>query len=95
MCAGTGGRMLRMRRRGRFSGRRRKICFGEGVEEKIKRSERISLLLMVPPTGFEPVLPAPEADALSTELRGRGVERTIPQRLLLRQTTSIYTAVGS
>ncbi len=26
---------------------------------------------MVPPTGLEPVLPAPEAGALSTELRGR------------------------
>ncbi|MDE0144215.1 MAG: hypothetical protein OXN19_22315, partial [Caldilineaceae bacterium] len=36
----------------------------------------------------EPVLPAPEADALSTELRGRSVERTIPQRLPLQQTTS-------
>jgi hypothetical protein len=26
---------------------------------------------VVPPTGLEPVLPAPEAGALSTELRGR------------------------
>ena len=50
--------------------------------------------MVVPPTGFEPVLPAPEADALSTELRGRGVERTIPQRLLLEQTTFVNAADG-
>ena len=82
--------MSRMRRRVRSNGRRRRTCFGDGQGKKTKRSERISLLLMVPPTGFEPVLPAPEADALSTELRGQAALRTITQRLLLKQTVLFW-----
>ena len=60
--------------------------FGSTLIAK-NRSEILSLLQIVPPTGFEPVLPAPEADALSTELRGHDAWRTIPQRLFLEQTT--------
>ena len=43
--------------------------------------------LKVPPTGFEPVLPAPEADALSTELRGHGTEENDTTTVVLEQTT--------
>ena len=32
----------------------------------------------VPSAGFEPALPAPEADALSPELRGRGTQEHSP-----------------